>query len=157
MKNKISILVLAVVIASCSGSDEVKDPCHMGPLYMDIKITNAKGEDLLNQSNKCCYKESDICFYKDSELTINYLDTNGEQILRSDENQNYFITLPIPIDYRIEKNGKTTYCSTSYLKLNDTIIDTICTECISTDCGKILTKLEYNGEDITSTMIVIKE
>jgi hypothetical protein len=147
--------LLAFLMTACT-KEEVKDPCKMGPPYMDIKIFDKDSSNLLDPNNEKGYKTDEIGFYKDSSLTINCI-TKEEQILFSDENAVYYLILPVNIDYHIERKGETFYCSTSYLKLNNTTIDTIYTECSMTECGEVLSKVVYNGEDITLSRIFIRK
>ena len=120
--------------------------------------------DLLNPDNPNGYKFSEMGLYKDPELKerrTEYWRYDSEMGCISHTNFElklyYYILFRAQIDYKEKKNGETFGCATSYLKLNETTIDTVYTEIVVSEGSQRLSKVVYNGEDITRTGLVIKE
>ena len=122
--------------------------------------------DLLNPDNPNGYKFSEMGLYKDPELKerrTEYWRYDSEMGCISHTNFElklfYYIRFEVPIDYKEKRDGKTIGCATSYLKLNETTIDTVYTEVIVTECSHRMHKVFYNGEDvsdITNTSVIKK-
>ena len=120
--------------------------------------------DLLNPDNPNGYKFSEMGLYEDSELKRKRTNINWELIPGENRFFNpeklkeiYVVFFNAPMDYKINRDGKTIWCATSYLKLNQTTIDTVYTEVLETKNAQMIIKALYNGTDITKNNVIVRE
>ncbi len=116
-----------------------------------ISIIDKQGNDLLNPDNPNGYKHENIELYADS-LTATKRCENLELTFVPHNNNptRWFMHVRIFSDFkkvRPEFND-TLYCSTSYLKLNDTTIDVIYSEYVVCGHVKGLVTALYNGQNL---------
>ena len=153
-----------MAFAACSKNEDRESEAidtHVCLVFLDKDST-----DLLNPDNPNGYKFSEMGLYKD--LNLMEKRTNGwlfgsEEGCLSHTNFElkvyYYILFDAPKDYMEKRDGKNLWCATSYLKLNETTIDTVYTEVIVTECSHRMHKVFYNGEDvsdITNTSVIKK-
>jgi len=120
-------------------------------VIVDIRILDKDSCDLLNPNNMNSYKG--IALYKDSGLKERRFDS--DLVPYQSENYGdtlYYLSFAAPMDTL--NNGK--YCATSYLKLNETTVDTIYTEITDEVNWHHLTKVVYNGKKVGRLITVIK-
>ena len=137
--------ILSVVFFSC----KERCCCEDYDLGIHIFIFDKDSCDLLNPNNPKGYKESEIALYQDPDLKEKLFNVD---VLPLDKDSIYCIHLMAPMDYK--ENDK--LCATSYLKLNDTTIDTIYTEITETECSHTVSKIIYNGKDVDRSFTVVK-
>jgi hypothetical protein len=172
MKRILLIALCATIVAACSKEEEQSLGGEIVDVSIELCIIDKDSNDLLNPANANGYKLADIGLYKNRELTEKRPKLSDWVYEEIAENKNrdddvqllfcdnckikyYLRFFAPPYDNEMKRDGKTIRYATSYLKLNASTIDTIYTEITMGD-HSFLSKLEYNGEDITKTMVVKK-
>jgi len=162
MKKIFLMVAVATALMACEKNDDAEREdfnTQVSLVFLDKDST-----DLLNPDNPNGYKISEIGLYKDLELKEKR--TNGwrfgsEMSCFSHTNLEpklyYFILFVAPMDYIEKRDGDIIWCATSYLKLNETTVDTVYTEVLETAHSQKLMKVLYNGGDVTRLGLVIKE
>ena len=182
MKNILLIItaIAATALAACTKDEENNNmEFSRVDITIELGILDKDSCDLLNPANENCYKLSEIGLYKNPELTEKRSKLNDwvneeieENKKRDDDVQlmfcesckvfdyqpvYYLIFHAPPYDNEMERDGNKIRYATSYLKLNASTVDTIYTEVTLGENHAFLSKLLYNSEDITKTMIVMKK
>lgn len=155
-------MAIATALMACEKNEDVEREAiarEVCLVFLDKDST-----DLLNPDNPNGYKFSEMGLYKDLDLKERckagwrlgsemscFSHTNLELKLY------YYVLFDAPRNYMEKRDGNAVWCATSYLKLNETTIDTVYTEVTETKYSERLSKVLYNGEDITRTGLVIKE
>lgn len=162
MKNIFLIAAIATVLLACEKKDDVeKEAIHT---RVCLVILDNDSTDLLNPDNPKGYRFPEMGLYKDLELKEKR--TNGWEFdfgngcfseTALEQKLYYYILFSAPMDYMEMRNGNIIWCATSYLKLNETIVDTVYTEVLETAHAQLLCKVLYNGEDVTKLGLVIKK
>lgn len=161
MRNIFSIVAIITTLVACNKNDVERECIET---QVCLVILDKDSTDMLNPDNPNGYKFSKMGLYKDLELKDRL--TNGwylgsEECCISNTNFEkklyYYIRFIAPMDSMEKRDGKVVWCATSYLKLNETTIDTVYTEVVETEYSQILKKVLYNGKDISRTRLVIKE
>jgi hypothetical protein len=163
MKKILLIAAIITTMIACEKNDNEEGEAISRTVC--LVFIDKDSTDLLNPDNPNGYKFSEMGLYKDPELkerrTNNAWQLGSEMTCISHTNFElklyYYILFRAQIDYKEKKNGETFGCATSYLKLNETTIDTVYTEIVVSEGSQRLSKVVYNGEDITRTGLVIKE
>lgn len=162
MKKLLLIAAIITTMIACEKNDNEEGEAISRTVC--LVFIDKDSTDLLNPDNPNGYKFSEMGLYKDPELKerrTEYWHFGSEMTCISHTNFElklfYYILFDAPIDYKEKKNGKTFGCATSYLKLNETTIDTVYTEIVVSEGSQRLSKVVYNGEDITRTGLVIKQ
>ena len=179
MKRILLIALFATVVAACK-EDEESNKEFSVTATIELNILDKDSCDLLNPANENGYKLSEIGLYKNPELTEKRPKLNDwvnkeieENKTREDDLQlvfcdnckvfsdyqpiYYLVFHAPPYDNEMVRDGKRIRYATSYLKLNATMVDTIYTEITILENSAYLSKILYNGDDITNTMVVVKK
>ncbi|MBO7143482.1 MAG: hypothetical protein J6W13_01460 [Salinivirgaceae bacterium] len=161
MRNIFLIVAIITTLMACKKND-VERECIETQLC--LIILDKDSTDMLNPDNPNGYKFCEMGLYKDLELKDRL--TNGWYLgseeccvsnIKFEKKIYYFIRFIAPMDSMEKRDGKVVWCATSYLKLNETTIDTVYTEVVETEYSQILKKVLYNGVDISRTRLVIKK
>ena len=162
MKKLFLIMAVATTLVACDKNGDVERESidtQVCLVFLDKDST-----DLLNPDNPNGYKFSEMGLYKDLELrdkrTNGWHFDSGEGCFSSTNLElklYYYILFGAPKDYMEKREGKTVWCATSYLKLNETTVDTIYTEVLETPHSETLIKVLYNGVDVTRLGLVVKK
>lgn len=179
MKRILLIALCASTVAACSKDDDNNKAFSIVDATIELNILDKDGCDLLNPANENAYKLSEIGLYKNPELTERRPKLNdwvneeiAENKTREDDIQlmfcesckvfndyqpiYYLIFHAPPYDSEMECDGEIIRYATSYLKLNAFTVDTIYTEITVSEYHSFISKILYNGEDITKNMVVVK-
>ena len=145
-------------MAACTeDNDGEKEAINKG---VCIVLLDKDSTDLLDPDNPNGYKFSEMGLYEDLDLKQKRL--AGWQLVaemncfnNSDIKLYYGIAFHAPMDYKIKRDGETIWYATSYLKLNQTTVDTVYTEVTETAHSLKLRNVLYNGVDITTNYFVV--
>ena len=162
MKNILLFVAIAMVLLACEKkADDERESINT---RVCLVFLDKDSTDLLNPDNPNGYKFSEMGLYKDLELKKKHTDgwcfNSGEGCFSDTNLQQklyYYILFSAPMDYMEKRDGNIFWCATSYLKLNETTVDTVYTEVLDTPHSQKLIKVLYNGEDVTRLGLVIKE
>ena len=183
MKKIFLIAAVAIVVLACEKKDDDNNNSFsIVDATIELNILDKDSCDLLNPANENGYKLSEIGLYKNPELTekrpklSDWVNTEiAENKKRDDDVQlmfcesckvftdndyqpiYYLIFHAPPYDNEMERDGNKIRYATSYLKLNANTVDTIYTEITVNENHSFISKILYNGVDISRIRLVIKE
>ena len=182
MKRILLRALFAIVVAACKKDEENNNSFSIVDVTIELGILDKDGCDLLNPTSENGYKLSEIGLYKNPELTEIRPKLNDWVNVEFEENKTreddiqlvfcdsckvfsdydyqpiyYLVFHAPPFDNETERDGKKIRYATSYLKLNASTVDTIYTEVTLGENRSFVSKILYNGNDITKTMVVVKK
>lgn len=138
----LTILILALILSSCSSDDEGGDQFVVATA-LDISVKDAQGNDLLDPDNVNSLNENQIKLL---------FEINGEQVEFYDANLTYpkgFFLFQHENEYRLKvfpNTSATEANPVTYIIWNEDDIDTIKSEVKRTNNSEEITKVWFNDD-----------